>query len=269
MASDLSNASIGIFDSGFGGLTVMNAIMRALPNENIVYFGDTARLPYGNKSMATVLRYAKENADFLTGLGIKVLVVACNTACAAGLDELQTSCPIPVVGVIPSAIEEMLPHAKEGRVAILGTRSTIQSGVYQRQIKNHLPQAVIHAIPCPLFVPLVEEGYIEHPLTVAAIQEYLTPLKVKEIECLILGCTHYPLIAHMIQRELGQHITMIDPAKGCAEKIRQVLDEKKWHNFQQKRAYYEFYVTDDPEKFRLLGKTFLHYPIEHVHPKLY
>ncbi len=266
MANNLSaNSSIGIFDSGFGGLTVMRAIMQALPKENIIYFGDTARLPYGNKSTETIIRYSLENARFLADKGIKALVIACHTACAAALDELQASSPIPVIGVIPSAIADVAQYAKKGRVAILGTRGTVQSGVYQQEIQKRIPHAEIHAISCPLFVPLVEEGYIEHPLTITAIQEYLTPLKSKEIECLVLGCTHYPLIAHMIQKELGQNITLIDPAIGCAGKLRELLDNKGWHNPQQQRPLYEFYVSDDPEKFRLLGKTFLNYPIEHVY----
>lgn len=263
MSSDKENASIGIFDSGFGGLTVMRAIMQALPKENIVYFGDTARLPYGNKSRDTIVRYSLENAQFLSDQGIKALVVACNTACAAALDELQDRCQIPVIGVIPSAVDEMARFAKN-HVAVLGTRSTIQSGVYQQEILKRLPHAHIHAIACPLFVPLVEEGYIEHALTAAAIREYLAPLKHKEIECLILGCTHYPLIASMIRQELGQHITLIDPAKGCAEKLLYLLHESHWQNCQEGSPLYQFYASDDPEKFRLLGKTFLNYPIDHV-----
>lgn len=263
--SDVSGASIGIFDSGFGGLTVMRAIMQRLPQENIIYFGDTARLPYGNKNPETILRYALENTQFLLHRGVKAIVVACNTACSAALKELHNNCPIPVIGVTLSAIDEIMQQQKNAAIAIIGTRSTIQSHVYQKQVQTALPQAQIHAISCPLFVPLVEEGYIEHPLTIAAIQEYLTPLKHHNIDCLILGCTHYPLIAHMIQKELGTTVRLIDPAQGCAEQMHRLLSHYQSHNSQKSHPHYEFHVSDDPEKFRLLGRTFLNYPIEHVH----
>lgn len=264
MSSEKACASIGIFDSGFGGLTVMRAIIRKLPQENIIYFGDTARLPYGNKSRDTIVRYSLENAQFLIDRGVKVLVVACHTACSAAFTELQEHCPIPVIGVIPSSVDEAAAYAKKGHICVLGTRGTIHSGVYQKEILKRIPHAHIHAIACPLFVPLVEEGFIEHAITLNAIKEYLAPLKNKDIDCLILGCTHYPLLASMIQRELGDHVTLIDPANGCADKINQLLHEKNWHNPQQQSPTYQFFASDDPEKFRLHGTTFLSHPISHV-----
>lgn len=261
--TDISS-SIGIFDSGFGGLTVMRAIRSVLPHENIIYFGDTARLPYGSKSAETILRYSVENSTFLLNQGIKILVLACHTACAFALEHLQKNFPIPVVGVIPPAVDQLVQGSKTGHVAILGTRATISSGVYQQQIKQRLPNAEISAISCPLFVPLVEEGYVEHPLTEMVIHEYLRPLQRKETDAILLGCTHYPLLLPIIQKELGENVLLVDPAMSCAENVRALLLENNLLNIQTDTPHYQFYVSDDPEKFRLLGKTFLNYPIEHV-----
>ncbi len=257
-------ASIGIFDSGFGGLSVMRAIRATLPYENLIYFGDTARLPYGSKSADTILRYSIENASFLIAQGIKVLVIACNTACAVAFEELQKMFSIPIIGIISPGVEEVVRTTTGGLIAILGTRRTISSGVYQQLIENVIPYAEISAISCPLFVPLVEEGYIEHPLAEMIVQEYLRPLKRKEIDTVLLGCTHYPLLQTHIQKELGPHVILVDPAMNCAEKLRILLQERSLQNEQQHLPHYQFFVSDDPEKFRLLGKTFLNYPIEHV-----
>lgn len=260
----LPEASIGIFDSGFGGLTVMRAIHHVLPHENIIYFGDTARLPYGSKSAETIIRYSLESSTFLIDQGIKLLVVACNTVCSVAFEQLQKSCPVPVVGVIQSGIEQVVKSSSTGCIAILGTRATIASGVYQHQIQQRLPHADLTAISCPLFVPLVEEGYGEHPLTELVIQEYLHPLRLKAVDTVLLGCTHYPLMQTIIQKSLGSHVTLVDPAPACAEHVRALLEETHLLNQQTALPHYQFYVSDDPEKFRLLGKTFLNYPIEHV-----
>ncbi|MGE5196375.1 MAG: glutamate racemase [Anaerolineae bacterium] len=260
-----STASIGIFDSGFGGLTVMRAIKNALPSENIIYFGDTARLPYGNKSAETILRYSIENASFLIEQNIKTLVIACNTACSAfAVERLQHMFDIPIIGVIRPAIEQVLQASKSGKIAILGTRATISSGIYQQNIQQRLPRAELSAIACPLFVPLVEEGYIEHPLTEMVVQEYLRQLKRKEIDSVLLACTHYPLLQPIIRKELGSNVELVDPAISCAEAIKKHLIENSLGNPQKELPHYQFYVSDDPEKFRLLGNIFLNYPIEHV-----
>lgn len=258
------SAKIGIFDSGFGGLTVMRRIRALLPHENIVYFGDTARLPYGNKSQETVLRYVQESSQFLLEQKIKILVIACHTACALALSELQKEFPIPIVGVIPAAIESLEHLPKHDSIAVLATRSTISSGVYQAEIAKKLPRSKIFAIACPLFVPLVEEGFIDHMLTELAIREYLSPLKKEKIDALLLGCTHYPLLESALKKECSKETTLIDPALSCAESVRLLLDKNALLNPQKRTPDYTFYVSDDPEKFRLLGKTFLSYPIEHV-----
>jgi glutamate racemase len=260
--------SIGIFDSGVGGLTVMRAIRELMPFENIIYFGDTARLPYGSKSSETILRYSLENAAFLRTQGIKVLVIACNTSCSAALDQIRSSSDIPVIGITEQGVEEVSRLFSSGRVAILGTRATITSGVYQQQILSRHNTLELYSISCPLFVPLVEEGYVEHPMSALVVQEYLRPLKNREIKGVLLGCTHYPLLQSTIQQELGSDVLLLDPSIACAEKTRMVLAEKNLLNPSTCLPHYQFFVSDDPEKFRLLGKTFLNYPIEHVQQKL-
>jgi glutamate racemase len=259
--------SIGIFDSGLGGLTVMRAIRELMPYENIIYFGDTARLPYGSKSAETILRYSLENASFLVKQGIKVLVIACNTACSAALDQVREACEIPVVGITDQGVEEVSRLLPDGKVAILGTRATITSGVYQQQLLARCNTLELFAISCPLFVPLVEEGYNDHPMSALIVQEYLRPLKNRDIKGVLLGCTHYPLLQSMIQHELGEEVLLIDPATACAERTRELLAEMNLLNPSATLPHYQFFVSDDPEKFRLLGKTFLNYPIEHVQQK--
>ncbi len=261
---DSSSAGIGIFDSGFGGLTVMRAIRDLLPQENIIYFGDTARLPYGNKSPETILRYSKENADFLKSLGIKLLIIACNTASSIALSHLRSSLDIPIIGITEQGLEAVVRSSKTGQIAILGTRATIASGFYQHNIPKKLPFAQVNPICCPLFVPLVEEGYIDHPLTSMAIQEYLAPLKTQPIDTILLGCTHYPLLHAMIQKELGPQVSLIDPAAMCAEKTKEILIKHNLLNQNQAGPLYQFYVSDDPERFRRHGEIFLSHPIENV-----
>lgn len=258
------SASIGIFDSGFGGLSVMRAIRTVLPNENVVYYGDTAHLPYGNKSAETILRHSLDNATFLMNQGIKMLVVACHTVCSVAFEELQKLLAIPVIGVIQPAVSEAVELTRTGHIAILGTRMTISRGVHQQQICEILPHAEVTSIACPLFVPLVEEGYAEHPLSEMVVQEYLRPLKRKEIDTVLLGCTHYPLLQSWIQKELGPNVVLVDPAMKCAERVRELLQQNDLDNLQKEIPNYEFFVSDDPEKFRLLGQTFLSYPIAHV-----
>jgi glutamate racemase len=265
---DLRFGSIGIFDSGFGGLTVMRAIRELMPFENIIYFGDTARLPYGSKSSETILRYSLENAAFLRTQGIKVLVIACNTSCSAALEQVRSTSDIPVIGITEQGVEEVSRQFRFGRVAILGTRATITSGVYQQQILSRCNALELYSISCPLFVPLVEEGYVEHPMSALVVQEYLRPLKNREIKAVLLGCTHYPLLQATIQQELGTDVRLIDPSVACAEATRMVLAEKNLLNSSTCLPHYQFFVSDDPEKFRLLGKTFLNYPIEHVRQEL-
>lgn len=258
--------SIGIFDSGFGGLTAMKQIRALLPNENILYFGDTARLPYGNKSAETIRGYCQENITFLLSQKIKVLVIACHTACTTALEHLKEICSIPMIGITENGIREVAKVTKTKQIAVVGTHRTITSGVYQQRIQETLPSAKVYGIACPLFVPLVEEGYIDHPITSLIIKEYLSVLKNNPIDTVLLGCTHYPLLEPLLQKELGPSITLIDPALSCAEQTRTFLNEMDWLNPQIDPPLYTFFVSDDPEKFQRLGQAFLNYPIEKVQP---
>lgn len=258
-----NSASVGIFDSGVGGLTVMKAIRHLLPYENLIYFGDTARIPYGTKSKETITRYSLENSAFLLSHHIKVLVVACHTASSFALQTLQAECPIPVLGVIQPSIERVVQASSHGKIAILGTKGTISSGTYQRHLQEQLPDAEITAISCPLFVPLVEEGHYDHPMTHLAIQEYLRPLQEKKIDSLLLGCTHYPLLTSALQKVLGTEVALIDPGVDCALALKAILHELNLLNPFKTPGHSQFFVSDDPEKFKLLGQSFLGHPIDH------
>jgi glutamate racemase len=241
----------------------MKAIRSLLPHENVLYFGDTARLPYGTKSRETIVRYSLENASFLAEQGIKVLVVACHTACSFALEELQQKFNIPIIGVITPMIEHVSRISPNGKIAILGTRGTITSGAYQKAIQKNLPTAELFPIACQLLVPLVEEGFIDHPITAMTLFEYLHPLKNKELDMIILACTHFPLLMKQIQQTVGPHIQVVDPAHFCAEALKNVLQEKNLLNPLHEGAA-QFFVSDDPEKFQQLGQTFLGHPLPKV-----
>lgn len=260
----MKTASIGIFDSGFGGLTVMNAVKNLLPHENIVYFGDTANLPYGNKSAEAITSYCLKNTEFLLSLGIKLLIIACHTACTASYDKVLQASTIPIVGVIEPSISLIKSHAKTGKIALLGTRRTISSKIYQSLLTSNIPEAEITSISCPLFVPIVEEGYADHPIADTIVEEYLRPLQGKTIEALLLGCTHYPLLQKLIQKQMSSSTVLIDPAIECAKQALSILQEKNLLNEETTPPRYTFYVSDDPEKFRHFGKHFFPYPMEEV-----
>ncbi len=259
-----SNSPIGIFDSGFGGLSVMNAIKKALPFENIIYFGDTARIPYGTKSQETVLRYAIENTSFLISQNIKVLVVACHTASCLALDKLQELFSIPIIGVTHPAVEHITRLPAPKNIAVLGTRSTIASGIYQDLIHKRLPEAHVIGLACQLFVSLVEEGYIDHPLTTLAIEDYFKPLKNRPIDTLLLGCTHFPLLSSQICNYFTHPVTLIDPAISCSSALQELLKKLDLLRTSSKAPTSQFYVSDAPEKFQSLGQRFFSFPITDV-----
>lgn len=246
------DSPIGLFDSGFGGLTVMREVARLLPKENLIYLGDTAHLPYGNKSPQTVLQFALENASFLLEKKIKLLIIPCHTACSHALDVLQKTLPIPVIGVIQPGLE-LLKNCE--RVAVLGTTSTIDSGIYQSLIQKQNPHAKIHAVACPLFVPVVEEGFHDHPSAALIAESYLKSLR-GQIEAALLACTHYPLIRPVIQKVLGAEVKLIEPAQMCAAQAQEVLSKARLLNLQEEKPHYEFYASDDPDKFQRLGEIF-------------
>ncbi|HSX25522.1 MAG TPA: glutamate racemase [Chlamydiales bacterium] len=260
----MTELPIGLFDSGFGGLTVMREVVRILPHENLIYLGDTAHLPYGTKSPEAVLGFALENSDFLLKKNIKLLIVACHTACSHALAALQKKLPIPVIGVIEPGFELLMQTTRTMRVAILGTTSTIESGIYQSLFQKHMPQAEIHPIACPLFVPLIEEGFVNHISSEWIARTYLSPLTQKGIDAALLACTHYPLIRPILQKVLGPTVQLIEPAEQCAWQAFHALDKAHLLNPQRAKPRYEFFATDDPEKFRRLGRAFFGSEIEIV-----
>jgi glutamate racemase len=257
-----SEESIGIFDSGCGGLSVVRALRTVLPHEHILYFGDTARLPYGGKSPSTLLRYSLENTAFLTQKRIKLLIVACNTACSAALEEVRKASDVPVIGITEQGVEAVSRELLIGTVGILGTQATIASQIYEREILKRCPGLKLIPIPCPLLVPLIEEGYVGHPMSALVVGEYLRPLK--HVSGVLLGCTHYPFLKATIEQELGPNIPLIDPAYTCAEEACRLLREAQLLNLSSASPRYQFFVSDDPSKFRRLGEGFLNCRFDEV-----
>lgn len=258
------NQSIGVFDSGLGGLTVMQQMIHTLPHEHMVYFGDTARVPYGGKSKETIIRYSIENSIFLMEQNIKMLVIACNTAASHAVEKLQQIFNIPVIDVIGPGADHAVQVTRNGHIAVLGTKATINSGAYQREIQKRLPSASVIAIACPLFVPLVEERFITHAAARLIVKEYLSPLKEQNIDTVLLGCTHYPLLRSLIEAELGPDITIVDSAITCAEKVSKTLLTHELQTENVQAPQHRYYVSDDPEKFRSLGREFLGMPLDYV-----
>lgn len=260
-------APIGIFDSGIGGLTVAHALMRRMPNESIVYFGDTARVPYGPKSPDTVRRYSREIAGYLSGEGIKSLVVACNTATAHALPALRDDLSMPVIGVIEPGARAAVRATRHGNVGVIGTAGTIKSGAYERAIRELDPSVRITTRACPLFVPLVEEGWVDQEATRMIAREYLAPLLREEVDTVVLGCTHYPLLKPLLADVLGPAVTLIDSAEETAIEAATVLGEQGICAPDHAQPRYRFIASDDPLMFLQLGQRFLGGAIESVEIK--
>jgi len=215
-SSTSTTAPIGVFDSGIGGLTVVAALRRALPGERILYVGDTARVPYGGKSAETVTRYAREISELLLGEGASMIVVACNTASALAVPELFPSCPVPMIGVLEPGATAAVKATRSGRIGVIGTRATIGSDAYGKAIRRLAPGLQVIAESCPLLVPLIEEGLLDDPVTDAILHRYLDPMLREEIDTLVLGCTHYPLLKPAIRRICGEGVRLVDSAENCA-----------------------------------------------------
>lgn len=264
MSKEKTLHAIGMFDSGIGGLTVMQKVMQALPDESIVYFGDTARVPYGGKSRETIVRYSIENSIFLLEKNIKILVIACNTAASAALSKLCTIFNIPVIGVIEPGAEKAVSVTRNGRIAVLGTKATINSGAYQKEIQSLLPGVTVIPVACPLFVPLVEEGMINHSFARAIIKEHLAPLKNQDVDTIMLGCTHYPILKELIQDEVGSHVVLVDSATTCAEKVADILRHQALDAPKGSSPDYRYFVSDDPIKFRDAAEKIFGQPVSHV-----
>lgn len=252
----MAERAIGIFDSGVGGLTVYREIARQLAKEEFIYLGDTGRVPYGTKSPSTVLRYAQEAATFLVSHRVKMIVVACNTASAVALADLEERFRLPVVGVIEPGARKAAAVTKNRRVGVIGTEGTIKSGAYTRAIHALDPHIEVIATACPLFVPLVEEGWAEHPVTRLIAQEYLAPLLGQGIDTLVLGCTHYPLLKPTLRAILGEQVTLVDSAAETAKSVRAVLHKDNLFR-RSLPPPTRFFVTDLPTRFEQVGGTFL------------
>ena len=248
---------IGIFDSGVGGLTVVSQIERLLPGEDIIYFGDTARVPYGTKSKDTVTRFSVENVEFLMEHNVKLVVAACNTASSLSLDFLKRCFRVPITGVIEPGARGAVAATRSGRIGVIGTRATIASGAYDKAIKRMNPKMKLFGQSCPLFVPLVEEGWLDTKITYNAASEYLRPLKAKRVDTLILGCTHYPLLKAVIGRFMGKGVILIDSAKEVAGEARDILDAAGLLNRSSRRGGCKFFLSDEPGRFVRMGKRFL------------
>lgn len=249
--------AIGVFDSGLGGLTVVNEIRNLLPNENIIYFGDTARVPYGNKSPKTIRAYSEENVRFLLSQGVKVIVVACNSATSTALDFLKnTFKEIPVLGVISPIVDELKREPVPGPVGVIGTRATINSNVYQTEISNALNVEVL-GVPCPLFVPIAEEGLFDRSFTLSIVEEYLFPLKEKKISTLVLGCTHYPILKRIIDFYFEGQVKLLDSAYYTARELKKVLIDNELRSFAKTKGSVSYFVSDNLEGFESVASRFI------------
>nr|MBF0222481.1 glutamate racemase [Desulfobulbaceae bacterium] len=258
---------IGIFDSGVGGMTVAHAIEKALPNSNLIYFGDLARTPYGSKSCETIDRYARENIDFLISKGAKLIVIACNSAASVVRSETLTACNLPVFDVIDPAVRRVEQLAKSSgkclRVGVIGTRATVKSGVYAKKIGQSCPQATVISKACPLLVPLVEEGWLHKRETKMILRRYLHSLRLKQIEALVLGCTHYPLLKDLIQPKIGKRVTIIDSSEEVAASLKHYLDSHPdFAKTLGQDGHKQFYVSDVTEAATITAKKIFGRPIE-------
>lgn len=255
---------IGIFDSGVGGLTVAREIMRQIPDEKFIYFGDTARVPYGSKSKETITRYSEEIVHFLEGQGVKAIVVACNTASAYALDELEKCTDVPIIGVVKPGARVAVQVTRNGRIGVIGTDGTIGSRIYSKYIKELMPQVNVIGKACPLFVPLVEEGMLKDPVTDEVARRYLNELIDRDIDTLILGCTHYPLIRSTLGKIMGEQVTLVNPAYETAISLKELLAKKDLLTDLKPQLgdnQYQFYVSDAAEKFKNFATSILKYGI--------
>jgi glutamate racemase len=249
---------IGIFDSGIGGLTVVKEILDLLPEYQILYFGDTARTPYGTKSPKTVVEYALEDAEFLIARGARILVVACNTASSLATSALKERFPVPIFEVITPAVEETLRATRNNKVGIIGTRATIQSRIYEEKIRARDPRIQVFSQACPLLVPLVEEGWLAERETKTIVKRYLYPLRQKQIDTLVLGCTHYPLLKPIIRIKAGRRVKIINSSTEAARALRDFLErEAAWKDLLVRGEDHQFFVSDLTPKFQEIARTIL------------
>lgn len=263
MAPDLSSP-IGIFDSGLGGLTVLKEVLRELPQESVVYFGDTARVPYGTKSKETITRFSRENTRFLLQFNIKLLIVACHTASSLALEALEAEFDLPIVGMVDPGARKALEVTRSGRIGIIGTRSSIQSRAYETLIRRLRPDAQVFGQPCPLFVPFIEEGWIEGEIIQKVVRQYLNPLADKKVDTLVLGCTHYPILEERIREAIPAGVTLVNPAQEAALAAKTRLTQTGLTAPSAHAPEIRYFVSDEPDAFKTLGGRFLGRPIAEV-----
>jgi len=255
------DSAIGVFDSGIGGLTVPHQIIETMPEENTVYLGDTARAPYGTKSVETVLRFSFENCQFLVDKGVKMIVVACNTSTAIALNRLKESLAMPVIGVIEPGVRRAVKNTKNKKVGVIGTEATIQSGAYTRALKEANSKIEVYSRACPLFVPLVEEGWTDNAVVEMTVKAYLGSLKQSGIDTLILGCTHYPLLKRAIRKFMGSAVRLVDSAEETAKEVEFLL-KKGARGKKGGKGVHSFFVSDAPDRFIKVGRRFLGEKVE-------
>ena len=255
---------IGVFDSGIGGLTVVKRIDEFLPNENIIYFGDTARVPYGTKSNQTVIEYSKQDAKFLLNKNVKMIVVACNTASSVAMEALQENFSTPIVGMIEPGAKSAIEHTNTGKIGVIGTYATINNRAYSKELLKLDNKLEVFEKACPLFVPLAEEGMIDHPATKLIAEEYLGELKDHNIDTLILGCTHYPILSKVIQEVMGDDVKLIDSGTAASTIVENYLHGRGLRNESNQIGKHKFFVSDLPTKFKNIADTFLGRHVEHL-----
>ncbi len=258
------NRPIGIFDSGVGGLTVFHEVMKRLPQEDLLYFGDTARVPYGIKSAETVTRYSMEITRFLMEQQIKLLIVACNTASSVALSALQSAFTIPVLGVLLPGAKAAVRYSIHHRIGVIGTEATIGSSAYVGAIQALDPRVIVHTRVCPLFVPLAEEGWGAHAIAEAVAREYLEDLCRTGVDTVVLGCTHYPLLKGAIGKIMGESVTLVDSARETATEVQTLLLDQGLSRTDNSEPLRKYFVTDAPERFRKVGERFLQHPLPNV-----
>ena len=252
-----SKNSIGVFDSGIGGLTVFKALMEQFPFESIIYFGDTARVPYGVKSVETISRYAKQITGFLLDQNVKLLIVACNTMSAVAYQAIESLSTVPVLDVVDAGARSAVSETKNKCVGVIGTPTTISSNAYKKAISAYDPKIRIFSQSCPLFVPLVEEGWLDHYVTRLTAQEYLKPIIANNVDTLVLGCTHYPLLKPLLQDVLGYQTKLVDSAQAITYRAGELLKKTNLLNTDEKPPEYQFYITDVPIRFQVIGERIL------------
>lgn len=264
MTNQQKSNPIGIFDSGIGGLTVVKKIFENLPNENIIYFGDTARVPYGSKSNQTVVEYSIQNTKFLLKKNVKMVVVACNTASSVALDVLRNEFNIPIIGMIEPGSKTALNITKNNHIGVIGTIATINNKAYSHRLKKLNNKIKVYESACPLFVPLAEEGWTNHKAAQLIANEYLKKFKEHEIDTLILGCTHYPILNDIIQKSVGKKVKLIDSGTSAAIEVNNLLEALDLRNDSKRKGNHQFYVSDVPRKFQEVAERFLGKKISHI-----